>query len=205
MEFDRTASAQTQSPRGQAWASTGERPGCANGHRLRSAKRHSLEPTSTGDGLRFGRHLLAAAANLATSWHLEEVAGGHAPESADGVRDRPLQSRAGQPVDSRCFWGALTGRNPTDRAKKGTKRHLLVDRRGIPLALRITGANRHDSTQAMALIDAIPPIRCRGRGRPRRKPRDVYGDRAYGTPVNHRGLRRRHIKDHLAAPQIGRA
>ena len=33
------------------------------------------------------------------------------------------------------------------------------------MALRITGANRHDSTQAMKLIDAIPPIRCRrGRG-----------------------------------------
>jgi transposase len=118
------------------------------------------------------------------------------------VRHRPLEGGARQPVDPRRFWGALTGRNPTDRAKKGTKRHLLVDRRGTPLALRITGANRHDSTQAMALIDAIPPIRPKRRGRPRRKPRDVYGDRAYGTPVNREGLRRRRIRDHLAAPRM---
>ena len=100
------------------------------------------------------------------------------------------------------FLGALTGKNPTDRAKNGTKRHLLVDRRGTPLALRITGAQRHDSTQALALIDAIPPIRRRRRGRPRRRPRDAYGDRAYGTPVNHRGLRQRRIKDHLAEPRM---
>jgi hypothetical protein len=73
------------------------------------------------------------------------------------------------------------------------------------MALRITGANRHDSTQAMKLIDAIPPIRRRrgrgGRGRPRHRPEDAYGDRAYGTPANHRGLRVRRIKDHLASPR----
>lgn len=68
------------------------------------------------------------------------------------------------------------------------------------MVLRITGANRHDSTQAMKLIDAIPPIRRRGRGRPRRRPDDAYGDRAYGTPANRRGLRARHISDHLASP-----
>ena len=69
--------------------------------------------------------------------------------------------------------------------------------------MRITGANRHDSTQAMALIDAIPPTRRRGQrgGRPRRRPGDAYGDRAYGTPANKRGLRRRGIKDHFARPR----
>jgi hypothetical protein len=29
--------------------------------------------------------------------------------------------------------GALTGPNPTGRAKKGGKRHLLVDGKGTPL------------------------------------------------------------------------
>jgi len=66
--------------------------------------------------------------------------------------------------------------------------------------VRITGANRHDSTQAMPLLDDVPPVRQR-RGRPRRRPRDLYGDRAYGVPRNRRGLRRRRIKDHLAAPR----
>jgi transposase len=75
----------------------------------------------------------------------------------------------------------------------------LVDGRGTPMALRITGANRHDSTQALALLDAIPPLR-HGRGRPRRRPAAAYGDRGYGTPANHRGLRRRHVRDYLADP-----
>jgi transposase len=30
------------------------------------------------------------------------------------------------------------GRNPTDRGKKGSKRHLLVDGRGVPLSLVVT-------------------------------------------------------------------
>jgi transposase len=77
---------------------------------------------------------------------------------------------------------------------------LLVDRQGIPLALRLTGANRHDSTQAMKLLDAVPPLK-RCRGRPRQRPDDAYGDRAYGTPACHSGLRRRHIRDHFATPR----
>lgn len=39
---------------------------------------------------------------------------------------------------------ADTGRNPTDRGKQGTKRSLLTDGHGIPLALTVAGANRHD-------------------------------------------------------------
>ena len=40
--------------------------------------------------------------------------------------------------------GECTGPNPTDRAKCGTKRHLLVDGRGVPLAFHLTAAQRHD-------------------------------------------------------------
>ena len=35
------------------------------------------------------------------------------------------------------------GPNPTDRGKKGSKRHLLVDERGVPISIVVTGANRH--------------------------------------------------------------
>jgi hypothetical protein len=67
------------------------------------------------------------------------------------------------------------------------------------LALRLTGANRYDSTQAMALLDEIPEL-LNPRTHKRRKPRSLYGDRAYGTPRNRAGLRQRRIADHLAAP-----
>jgi transposase len=49
----------------------------------------------------------------------------------------------------------------------------------------------------MNLVDDIPPIRGR-RGRPRRRPKALYGDRQYGTPRNQRGLKERGIEDHLA-------
>jgi transposase len=54
------------------------------------------------------------------------------------------------------FWGLQTGPNPTDRAKLGSKRHLICDGRGVPLAIQLTGANRNHSQQALALVDAIP-------------------------------------------------
>jgi transposase len=47
-----------------------------------------------------------------------------------------------------------TGRNPTDRGKPGSKRHLLTEAKGLPLALIVTGANRPDMTQLAARLDA---------------------------------------------------
>ena len=35
------------------------------------------------------------------------------------------------------------GSNPTDRSKIGTKRHVLTDKKGIPLSVIITSANTH--------------------------------------------------------------
>ena len=80
----------------------------------------------------------------------------------------------------------------------------MVDGNGTPLAVRITKANRNESMEAMGLLDDVPPLPPKGggRGRPRRRPDDLYGDRAYGTPRNRQGLRDRRIKDHLAAPRM---
>jgi hypothetical protein len=55
---------------------------------------------------------------------------------------------------------------------------VITDGRGIPLAATLTGGNRHDVTQLIPLIEAIPPVRGR-RGRPRRRPVKVFADRAY--------------------------
>jgi transposase len=41
--------------------------------------------------------------------------------------------------------GDLTGPNPTDRAKKGTKYHLAVDGHGTPVACLATAANVNDT------------------------------------------------------------
>ena len=72
----------------------------------------------------------------------------------------------GWQLDKGSFWGQKTGPNPTDRAKLGSKRHLICDGHAVPLAIQLTGANRNDSQQALALVDAIPPLQGE-RGRPR--------------------------------------
>jgi putative transposase len=50
--------------------------------------------------------------------------------------------------------GEKTGKNPTDRAKSGTKRHILTDRRGVPLAVIVSGANEHDKHYAEQTVRA---------------------------------------------------
>ena len=45
--------------------------------------------------------------------------------------------------------GEKTGKNPTDRGKLGAKMNLLVDRRGAPISVVLTGANRHDKVSAV--------------------------------------------------------
>ena len=56
-------------------------------------------------------------------------------------------------VTVRAFGGGeQTGPNPVDRRKPGTKHTLLVDRRGVPLAIRTAGANASDHTQIIPLV-----------------------------------------------------
>lgn len=59
--------------------------------------------------------------------------------------------------------GEATGPSPVDRGKCGTKRSLLTDRRGAPLALVVTAAQRHDKKVALQTLDAVvvprPPRR----------------------------------------------
>lgn len=93
--------------------------------------------------------------------------------------------------------GENTGPNPTDRRKPGSKHHVVTEASGVPLNIRTTGANRHDSTQLMPLIDTIPAVAGKP-GHPRKRPDEVYGDRAYDSDFHRRELRARHIKPHLA-------
>lgn len=53
------------------------------------------------------------------------------------------------------FGGDNVGPNPTDRAKKGTKRSIVVDREGGPLGLTVAGANVHDTKLLEQTLEAI--------------------------------------------------
>jgi len=64
----------------------------------------------------------------------------------------------------------------------------------------LTGGNRNDVMQLIQLVDAIPPV-CGRRGRPRRRPRKLYGDRAYRSRQGRRELRRCGIQARIAWPK----
>jgi transposase len=76
---------------------------------------------------------------------------------------------------------------------------VLVCGRGNPLAAQSTAANVNDITRFVPVVDAVPPVRGR-RGQPRRRPRRIYGDRAYHSREARRELRRRKIKVRVARP-----
>lgn len=72
-----------------------------------------------------------------------------------------------------------TGKNPVDRAKIGTKRSILTDGRGVPLALAVDSANRHDmkltkSTLNSIVIDRPKPTKT--------KPQNICLDKGYDYP-----------------------
>jgi transposase len=52
--------------------------------------------------------------------------------------------------------GEKTGPNPTDRAKKGTKKSLLTDGRGAPLGLSVAGANVPDFKLMGSTLKSMP-------------------------------------------------
>jgi putative transposase len=69
--------------------------------------------------------------------------------------------------------GEKTGKNPTDRGKRGVKMNLLVDQSGAPLSVVLTGANRHDKVAAIDLIVSI------ALKRPAHKEQHLCADKAY--------------------------
>jgi len=53
----------------------------------------------------------------------------------------------------------MTGPNPVDRGKIGSKIHLLSDRTGLPLSAAVSAANTNDSYALKPLIRAIPTVK----------------------------------------------
>ncbi len=76
----------------------------------------------------------------------------------------------------------------------------MVDGGGVPLAVRHTAANVHDSKMLEEAVDAIRPIRgARGRpGRPRKRPGKLHADKGYDFSRCREALRKRGIKARIA-------
>lgn len=102
---------------------------------------------------------------------------------------------------SRQKGGSLTGPNPVDPGKKGSKLHVLSDAQGIPLAVAVSGANMHDSLALKPLIRGIPAVRSR-RGPRRRRPVKLRADKAYFSAEHLAWLRERGLVARIARPGI---
>jgi transposase len=72
--------------------------------------------------------------------------------------------------------GELTGPNPTDRGKKGTKYHIAVTGDGVPVACMATAANVNDTVLFERLFLAAFAVMARIR--------TVFADRGYDAESN---------------------
>ncbi|XCM33508.1 transposase [Streptomyces parvus] len=78
-----------------------------------------------------------------------------------------------------------------------TGHHLITDATGIPLAVTLTSGNRNDVTQLIPLLRSVPPVRGK-RGRLRRRPAVVLGDRGYDHDRHRRLVRTLGMKPLIA-------
>jgi transposase len=83
---------------------------------------------------------------------------------------RPVRAKRG---------GDMTGPNPTDRGKRGTKYHIATDGDGVPVACAATAANVNDTLLFERLFLAAFAVMARIR--------TVFADRGYDAE-HHRGL-----------------
>ncbi|MEU1841195.1 transposase [Micromonospora chersina] len=90
--------------------------------------------------------------------------------------------------------GDLSGPNPVNRGKPGSKIHDVCDRGGLPLAVMVTAANVHDSQLLLPMLGSVPAIHTPA-GRRRWRP---DADKAYDSHDLRPEVRRRGIAVRIA-------
>jgi transposase len=76
----------------------------------------------------------------------------------------------------------LLGKSPHERGRPGTKRHLIVDGHGLPLAGYLTPANELDYAHVLPLVDQLDQLFD-----------ELWADRGYDKRANIEGLKSRGI------------
>jgi transposase len=106
--------------------------------------------------------------------------------------------------------GDLTAPNPTDRGKRDTKRSLLTDATGLPLALVAAGTNRNNHKLMRATLEAIAVERpapspeasqnlCLDKGYDDKEPRLLAQEFGFTPHIGWRGEEDREIARHAGA------
>src|SRR6478736_4160876 len=88
------------------------------------------------------------------------------------------------------------GNNPTtDRSKVGTKRHILTDKKGIPLSVLISSANTHNIKLVTDVVDNAVIKRSSNKPKTgRRNLQHLCLDKAYiSEPEEHKLIKRGYV------------
>ena len=93
--------------------------------------------------------------------------------------------------------GEATGPSPVHRSKPGLKHTVMVDRNGVPLAIRTAGANASDHTQILPIVLDFPQVGGKP-GRPKELPDEAYADRGYDSDGTRTLLSWLGIEPHIA-------
>jgi transposase len=153
-----------------------------------------------GDGLRQRVHVLEALAGVAAGWRMAKAAPGALRPPRRRGQDRlvPHLFRLGERGGEKG--GEAVGKNPTDRGKPGSRRHVMTDGAGVPLAVVLTAANVHDSMVFERVLDCIEPIKHPSgtSGRRRKRPEKLHADKGYDFRHCREALRRRGIRGRIA-------
>ncbi len=97
----------------------------------------------------------------------------------------------------------MTGHNPTDRSKLGTKRHILTDKKGIPISVVISSASTHDIKLVIDVVDSAvihkrpPSYKTKTTGRRGRKLQHLCLDKAYNSELKEQELIKRGYVLHI--------
>jgi Transposase DDE domain. len=86
------------------------------------------------------------------------------------------------------------GPNPTDRAKNGTKRNMLTDAGGAPLAVVVAPANVHDTKLLDQTIEAIVVERPKPT---KSNPQHLCLDKAYDNPTGEQAVGEHGYQGHI--------
>jgi transposase len=105
----------------------------------------------------------------------------------DGTVVRAHQHAAG------AFGGQADQALGRSRGGFSTKIHVRAESGGKPMALVLSGGERHESLYVEPLL-AAGPVRRACQGRPRARPGQLVGDKGYSCPPVRRVLARRGIR-----------
>jgi len=84
---------------------------------------------------------------------------------------------------------------------KGTKIHAIATKDSLPVAVTIGSAREHEGRKLIPLMESIS-VKREGAGRPRQRPKSLFGDTKYGMPLNIFYLVKKGVRAQI--PKVGK-